>query len=138
MSSKIIKILLSKNKKNLMISLIESLYLIYMFYFFKTTFDFNIFSSPKYWAFKHLKGRKYGLRICLFGKIIIVPFIFILILRNYIRFPNYFMKSILFLSFVLSWMNMNAVAYFVPIWLIELLIINKKNIFLKNNLKLLI
>ena len=116
--------LLIKNKK-LIISTIESVYLIYMFHYFKTSFDFNIFSSPKHWFFKHLKGRRYGLRICIFGRVIIIPFIFILILRNYVKLPVYFMRSVLLLTFILSWMNLNAVAYFIPVWLTELLIINK-------------
>ena len=122
-NKRIMKILI-KNKK-LIISIIESVYLIYMFHYFKTSFDFNIFSSPKHWVFKHLKGRRYGLRICIFGRVIIIPFVFILILRNYVKLPVYFMRSVLLLTFILSWMNLNAVAYFVPVWLTELLIINK-------------
>ena len=57
----------------LLISLIESIYLIYMFNFFKTNIDFNVFASPTNHWFKHLTGNEYGVRICLFGQILSIP-----------------------------------------------------------------
>ena len=118
------KIKVNKNKK-LIISVLEALYLIYMFHYFKTSIDFNIFASSEHWLFKHLIGNEKGLRICPFGRIVIIPFVIILILRNlsFLPISNYFMKLLLIITFIMSLMNLNAVVYFIPIWLIELFII---------------
>lgn len=105
--------------KKINISLLESIYLIYMFLFFQTTMDFNILSSPNGWWFEHLTGNEYGKRICPFGRVAIFALIFILILRNIINIPRYFIKISLFISFILSLMNLNAVVYLVPIWIYE-------------------
>jgi len=106
----------------LVISILETIYLLYMFLFFKTRIDFNIFSSSENWWFKHLVGKEYGLRICPFGRIAIFVLIFILLIRNYINVPNYILNIILIISFLVSLMNMNAIAYLIPIWLIEIYI----------------
>ena len=102
------------------ISIIEGLYLVYMFLFFKTSIDFNILDSPKGWLFEHLIGDEYGLRICLFGRIAIFGLIFVLIGRHYFEITDNFVKFSLLVSVVLSFMNLNAVIYLIPIWLIEL------------------
>ena len=102
------------------ISIIESLYLIFMFHFFKTSIDFNILSSPKGWLFEHLIGDEYGLRICLFGKVAIFALIFLLIGRHFYEIPEDFIKFGLLVSLVLSLMNLNAVVYLIPVWIIEL------------------
>ena len=119
-----IKMEVNKNNK-LIISILEAVYLIYMFHFFETSVDFNIFASSEHWLFNHLIGNEKGLRICPFGRIVIIPFVIILILRNFSFIPisKYFMNMLLILSFVMSFMNMNAVAYFIPVWLVELFII---------------
>ena len=101
-------------------SIIETIYLIYMFLFFKTSIDFNILSSPKGWWFEHLIGDEYGLRICPFGRIAIFALIFVLIARHYFEIPENFMIFALLVSFVLSLMNLNAVVYLIPVWLLEL------------------
>ena len=113
-----------KNKK-LLISILEAIYLIYMFHYFETSMDFNIFASSENWLFKHLIGNETGLRICPFGRIIIIPFLTILILRNlsFIPISKYFMKLLLIITFIMSLMNLNAVVYFIPVWLIEIFII---------------
>jgi len=108
------------------ISIIESLYLVFMFHFFKTSMDFNILSSPKGWLFEHLIGDEYGLRICPFGRIAIFALIFVLIARHYFEIPENFMIFALLVSFVLSFMNLNAVVYLIPIWLVEMYFILKK------------
>lgn len=115
----------NNKNKNLLISVLESIYLIYMFYFFETSFDFNIFASSENWLFKHLIGNEKGLRICPFGRIVIIPFVIILILRNFSFIPisKYFINILLVLSFIMSLMNLNAVAYFIPVWIVELFII---------------
>jgi len=102
------------------ISIIESLYLVYMFHFFKTSIDFNILSSPKGWLFEHLTGDEYGLRICPFGQIAIFALIFVLIARHFYEIPENFIKFALLVSLVLSFLNLNAVVYLVPIWIVEL------------------
>ena len=106
----------------LVISILEIIYLLYMFLFFKTSIDFNIFSSSENWWFEHLVGKEYGLRICPFGRIAIFVLIFVLIARNYINIPNYILNIVLITSFLFSLMNMNAIAYLIPIWLIEIFI----------------
>ena len=123
------KNILWKNKnKNLLISIFESIYLIYMFHFFETSIDFNILASPQNWMFKHLIGNEKGLRICPFGRIVIIPFVIILLLRNlsFIPISKHFVNILLVLSFILSWMNMNAVVYLIPIWFIEIFVIKNK------------
>ena len=106
---------------SLKISLIESTYLIFMFLFFKTTMDFNVLRSPNGWWFNHLVGEEYGLRICPFGRVAIFALIFVLILRHYVKIPEWFIYLALVISFVLSLMNMNAIVYLIPILLIEYL-----------------
>ena len=102
------------------ISILESLYLVFMFHFFKTSMDFNVLSSPKGWLFEHLIGDKYGLRICPFGRIAIFALIFVLIARHYFEISDNFIRFALLVSFVLSLMNLNAVVYLIPVWIIEL------------------
>ena len=106
---------------SLKISLIESVYLIFMFLFFKTTVDFNVLHSPTGWWFEHLVGDHYGLRICPFGRVAIFALIAILIVRHYIKIPQLYVNITLFIAFILSLMNMNALVYLIPIWLIEYL-----------------
>ncbi len=91
-----------------------------MFHFFKTSIDFNVLSSPKGWLFEHLIGDEYGLRICTFGRIAIFALIFIIIGRHYFELPENLTLFALFISFMISLINLNAVVYLLPIWLIEL------------------
>ena len=102
------------------ISLLESVYLIIMFLGFETNIDFNVFKSPKGFWFKHLTGPKCGKRICAFGRVAIFPFILVLISRHYIEYPQWFVPLTISISFVLSFMNLNAFVYLIPIWLIEI------------------
>jgi len=107
--------------RSLKISLYETVYLIFMFLFFKTTIDFNVLHSPTGWWFEHLVGDQVGLRICPFGRVAIFALIFILLIRHYVKIPQWFIYLALGISLVLSLMNMNAVVYLIPIWLIEYL-----------------
>ena len=106
--------------RSLKISIIETVYLIYMFLFFKTSVDFNIFDSPKGKYFEHLIGNQYGLRICLFGQKAIFILISILLGRHFVNIPQWFINMSLGISFVLSLMNMNAVVYMLPVWIYEI------------------
>lgn len=101
------------------LSIIESLYLIFMFLFFKTSIDFNIIVSPKGWLFKHLIGRECGLRICPFGRITIFALIFVLIMRNYINISPMFVKFSLIIAAFISLININALVYLLPVFFIE-------------------
>ena len=103
----------------MIVSILESVYLIFMFIFFKTTVDFNVLRSPGGKWFKHLIGDEYGNRICPFGKVAIFALIFVLLIRHYIKIPQYLINLALIVAFVLSLMNMNAVVYLIPIFLIE-------------------
>lgn len=107
-------------------SLLESFYLIFMFLFFKTSIDFNVLSSPKGSWLEHLIGDEYGLRICPFGRVAIFALIFVLIARHYFEIPENFVIFALMVSFVLSLMNLNAVVYLIPVWLVEMYFILKK------------
>ena len=115
-------------KNNIFIFL--SFYLIYMFIFFKTTISFNhpyelnIISLNNY--LKHsFKSSKYESKICLFGKYAIFFLVAFLITRKFYNFPKFYSKFILLITFVLSLMNMNAVLYLLPYFIIELYLLNK-------------
>ena len=110
----------------LFFSIIESVYLIYMFHFFKTTVDFNWNILPNFrnGLFKHLNGNEYGLRICPFGRKAIFALIFLLLIRNFYPISKKLIFPALVISFVLSLMNLNAVVYLIPVWLIEIWLLN--------------
>ena len=108
----------------LILSLIESFYLIFMFHVFETSVDFNflppgILARNSEW-FQHILGNEKGLRICLFGRVMIFVLIAILIARNFITISKFQIRWALIMSFILSLMNMNAVVYLTPVWLLEL------------------
>ena len=100
--------------------MLESLYLIIMFHFFKTSIDFNILASPEGWLFEHLIGNEKGLRICPFGRIAIFVLIFILIIRNYFNIPQYVINISLIIAFILSLINLNAIIYILPVLITEI------------------
>jgi hypothetical protein len=60
---------------SLRVSILETLYLIFMFLFFKTSIDFNFLRSPEGLWFEHIVGDEYGVRICPFGRIAIFALI---------------------------------------------------------------
>ena len=106
----------------LSVSILESVYLLYMFHFFKTTFDFNWNILPNFrnGIFKHLNGNEYGLRICPFGRKSIFALILLLLIRNFYPISKKIIFAALVISFVLSLMNLNAVVYLIPVWLTEI------------------
>jgi len=105
--------------KLLEISIIESIYLIYMFLFLKTSIDFNILASPKGWLFEHLIGNTNSLRICPFGRIAIFALIFVLIMRNFITISPHLVNIFLGIALFLSFINLNALVYLIPVLLFE-------------------
>ena len=109
----------------LLIRLIEILYLLYMFLFFKTSIDFNIYSQgilARSKLFRHLEKTQYGNRICLFGHIMIILLCIFISLREIYLIPKYITWLVLLVSVLLSLLNFNAVAYLIPFWTIELII----------------
>tara|TARA_Y100000590_G_C15701599_1_gene1007006 strand:- start:910 stop:1272 length:363 start_codon:yes stop_codon:yes gene_type:complete len=116
-------------KNNLLaISIAESIYLVYMFHFYKTSLNFNILpelslvKNNNY--FKHLSDDTCGLRICLFGRIVIFLLIGVLLLRNVYPITKFHMNVVLIISFILSLMNLNAVVFLIPFWTVEIVYVS--------------
>ena len=102
------------------ISVTEASYLVFMFFFFSTTVDFNVLTSPDHFLLKHLVGNEKGLRICLLGRILAVPATVLLLARCRVPEVEPWIRRGVYLSIPLSLMNMNAVVYLAPIWFTEL------------------
>jgi hypothetical protein len=105
----------------LYISILESLYLIFMFRFFKTSINFDILKI--YWANNYLKHdiqNNYGLKICPFGQDVIFVLIFILLFRTVYTIDKTYIKYSLYIALGLSLlMNWNAFVYLLPVYGIE-------------------
>jgi len=110
---------------SLTISLLESGYLLYMFHLCITSVDFNVLMVPlgtwnwNYSWLKHLSVNERGLRICPFGRIAILFFTFILVGRHFFFIPQCLILTAFILSFMLSMLNLNAIIYLLPVWMIE-------------------
>ena len=104
---------------SLKISIIESLYLIFMFHFFKTTINFSKGTYDSNF-FHHSLNDEANLRICPFGRVTIFVLIFILISRHFIKYPSWFIIIMWIITVLLSFMNMNAVLYLLPVEIVEL------------------
>ena len=111
---------------NIDISIIESLYLIYMFLFFETNVNFDTFTFrplinvSENSSFFHSNGNEYGSKICPFGKSIIFLFVAILLLRNYISIPKYIMIATIIIAILMSFINLNALVYILPVIFYEI------------------
>lgn len=104
------------------ISLIEAIYLLYTFHFLKTSVDFGLGPSLQGYWLKHAVGNIKTRRICPFGRVAILPFIFLLIARNYINIHRKLHIFAVLTAFILSFLNTNATVYLLPIFIIEALI----------------
>jgi hypothetical protein len=138
------------NKSFKLITIIEIVYIIYMFIFFKTHYSFNhpiefIIESKLPQFFKHsIYKNYYSNKICLFGKYAIVLLSFYLLIRYLMfdHYKNYFKKStciVLLITFILSWLNMNAVVYLIPFFIVEFYLFinlynNNKNVEIIKNI----
>ena len=109
-----------------LISIIESIYLYYMFRCFETTISFSHpleflrdYDSP---FFKHpIETEKFPQKhICPFGQSIILLLILYLLARFVIGMK--FNMLVLIISFILSLANFNAVVYLIPFFIIESII----------------
>ena len=105
--------------KLLSMSIIESIYLIYMFLFLQTSVDFNFMESPTASFFKHAIGHKKNHRICPFGQYAIFLLIGILLGRNAISMSKFFVMSSVGIAAFLSLINMNALVYLLPVIIAE-------------------
>jgi hypothetical protein len=101
----------------MIVSILESLYLIYMFCFFETSVDFNISATPDGYWFKHLIGSIPGNRICPFGHIAIFLLVGVLLFRDFI--PKSLITVSLMIAFIISLINLNATIYLIPVFIIE-------------------
>lgn len=90
-----------------------------MFHFFKTTINFSKGTYDSNF-FHHSLNDEASLRICPFGRVAIFVLIFILISRHFIKYPNWFIIVMWIITVLLSFMNMNAVLYLLPVEIVEL------------------
>ncbi len=132
------------------ITIIEIVYLIYMFIFFKTYYSFNhpyeyIIEYKLSTFFNHsIYKNKYSNKICYFGKYAIILLSLFLLLRYFIYKSNiniikYTTIIIILLTFMISWLNMNAVIYLIPYYILEFYILyilfnNTKNLQVNSNI----
>ena len=103
----------------LAISLLEALYLSYMFHFLKTSVDFNILDSPQTIFFKHATGNVKVYRICPFGQYAIWVLIVLLLMRCYVKIPQQYILAAVTFALIISLVNLNAFVYLIPVTLIE-------------------
>ena len=104
----------------LVLSIIESVYLFYMFHMCETSIDFGLTPTPTGYWLEHVVGNEKALRICPFGRIAILFLIAILLGRNATTAitPTYIHIS-LGIAFILSFLNTNALIYLLPIFILE-------------------
>lgn len=105
----------------LYISILECIYFFYMFRYFETTINFDIhkiYFEHRY--LKHSINNNYGLKICPFGRDIILLLIGILLIRNVYKIPQTYIYYSLYIALGLSLlMNWNAFVYILPVYVIE-------------------
>jgi hypothetical protein len=129
-------------------SLIESLYILYMYNLFKTKYFFHnpieiflqntIFKDNN--TMKHeIKNTDYSSKICKFGKIISVILVILIYIRyqalvnkNYKNMIFYTKITLIIVSIFSLILNMNAFIYLLPVFIYELYLIN--NNFLINRI----
>ena len=116
----------------LTITLVEIIYLIYMFFIFKTSYSFNgavleliiaDYSGP---FFRHdtYKGA-YENKICDFGKTVAILGIILALIRLKYNSKDTFRFNLIFVLlclFLATLMNLNAVVYMIPIIILEIYI----------------
>ena len=118
------------------ITIIESIYLIYMFFIYKTNISFNFALFDKQiqsWGSNFIhNSNKYENKICNFGKLlaiiaIILAFYRLELLKDYqnklivLHGTVFFDILCIFLSII---MNINSFIYIIPLLISELMIIN--------------
>ena len=113
-----------------LLTVVESLYLFYMFFLFKTKrcfgpsfLDLQSHSS----FFVHDTG-VFENKVCLFGKIMALIAIFLAFLRTFVKDRSYLVKgTIVFDSICIimaAFMNLNALIYIIPLVILETILVN--------------
>lgn len=103
------------------------LYILYMFQFFKTSINFShplefYLTNELSNYFKHpIYSSNYESKICDFGKHIIWLLIIYLIYKTYYPINKNLNKIVIFITFILSLLNLNALAYLIPYFISEYL-----------------
>ena len=127
----------------LVISLMEGLYIVYMFVFFKTCYSLEIGrwqGEPITKFFKKIVNLDVGelldhpttecqipkSQICMFGKYASVLIFAHLICRHFVSFLKKINVYVFIVIFLFCFMNYNALLYMVPIFVLEVLINNSK------------
>ncbi len=107
----------------LIVSLLEVIYIIYSFLFFKTTYNFNAEGSKNHLLayFQHDNGAEKSLRICPFGRDAIFVLVFALIASNIKPIPRSAAIPFTGLAMLIgeSFNNRNVGVYLFPIFLLE-------------------
>lgn len=122
---------MSKTMNYAIITLLEALYLFYMYFFFKTKYSLNTAILDKtvqlYGPFFLHNTGSYENKICLFGKFMAIIAIILAWLRlNHLQNPNVIIYTVSFdlvcltLAFL---MNTNAFIYLVPLVMTEIFVI---------------
>ena len=110
--------------KKLLISLLEAIYVVYMFRIFKTTVSMNLIPLKFLDYSSYLIHQKENSsipvsHICKFGHDMAVVIAIFLILRNYMPKLMKYNKTVLGLIIFGCFMNLNALIYFLPVVVIE-------------------
>jgi len=116
---------------NILISIVESIYLLYMFNYFKTSVYFNhpcdVLTQKYPWIDHSRNNQSYGNKICPLGNLIgyLSPLWF---LGRHSLDQNDFLlwnRRIIYTVFIGSLLtNMNAFMYFLPIFILEKILNN--------------
>jgi hypothetical protein len=115
------------DNKMLIISIIEAVYVIFMFRYFKTTYSFNYLPLKFLDNSLYLQHQKYATNtpeshICPFGHDMVFVIGAFLILRNFIPCLMEYNTCILVLILICCFLNLNAVVYILPVIVIETLL----------------
>ena len=110
----------------LWLSILEGLYIMYMFIFFKTKYSLEInrdvvnkLGLSKMFIHPTKKSEIAKSQICLFGKYGSVLIFLYLILREFVSLPKYTNAIVFFIIMLLCMMNYNAVLYMLPVIVTE-------------------
>ena len=123
------------------VSIMEGIYIIYMFVFFKTcyTVEFNKLGSN---MITELLSKELNIdsgilfdhpiersdiaesQICMFGKYASIVIFIYLIVRNYLKRLNKINSYVIIIIFIFCFMNYNALIYMLPIFMLELYMTN--------------
>ena len=119
-------------KKIYLYTIIESIYIYFMYNLFKTSISFHspleilIQKNVSTYLQHPISTGIYESKICQFGKNISVLIIIWLWLRLFLDKNNYLNKLIFILIFICSFiMNINSFIYFIPIFIYEFFIFPK-------------